>query len=142
TGAFGVQAHRREIEATGEGGELLAPSTTEAVAAFLFEEMPLAGDELKLQMAGRIERVDVSGRALDASIPLAPTDYAVERSFTPASLSGGLVYSPVKNWVFGFTAQHVERAPDALELFSKGPHEATETFEIGDPTLEKESALS
>jgi iron complex outermembrane receptor protein len=36
----------------------------------------------------------------------------------------------------------VERAPDALELFSKGPHEATETFEIGDPTLDKEKALS
>src|SRR5690606_13626747 len=86
--------------------------------------------------------VDVSGRALDESVPLAPTDYAVSRSFTPASVSAGLVFSPVEDWVFGLTAQHVERAPDAAELFSKGPHEATETFDIGDPTLDKESALS
>ena len=142
TGAFGVQAHRREIVASGEGGELLAPSETESAAAFLFEEMPLAGEVLKLQMAGRIEHVDVSGRALDASVPLAPADYAVSRSFTPGSVSAGLVFTPAPDWVFGFTAQHVERAPDALELFSKGPHEATETFEIGDPTLDKEKALS
>ncbi|PKL55548.1 MAG: hypothetical protein CVV35_09395, partial [Methanomicrobiales archaeon HGW-Methanomicrobiales-6] len=135
TGAIGVQLHRREIVASGEGGELLAPSETEAAAAFLFEEMPIAGETLKLQMAGRVEYADVSGRALDASIPLAPTDFAVSRSFTPTSVSVGLVYSPAPKWVFGVTAQHVERAPDALELFSKGPHEATETFEIGDPAL-------
>lgn len=142
TGAFGVQLHRREIVASGEGGELLAPSETESAAAFLFEEMPLAGEALKLQLAGRVEHADVSGRALDASIPLAPTDFAVSRSFTPTSVSVGLVYSPAPKWVFGVTAQHVERAPDALELFSKGPHEATETFEIGDPALGKEKALS
>lgn len=142
TGAFGVQFQRREIVASGEGGELLAPSETVAAAAFLFEEMPLAGEALKLQLAGRVEQVDVSGRALDASVPLAPTDFAVSRSFTPASFSAGLVYRPAPKWVFGVTAQHVERAPDALELFSKGPHEATETFEIGDPALGKEKALS
>lgn len=142
TGAFGVQAHRRELVASGEGGELLAPNETRSVAGFLFEEMPLAGEVLKLQMAGRVEQVDVEGRALDASVPLAPADYAVSRSFTPTSVSAGLVFTPVEDWVFGLTAQHVERAPDAAELFSKGPHEATETFEIGDPTLGKESAMS
>lgn len=142
TGAVGLQAHRREISAEGEGGELLAPSKTEAVAAFIFEEMPIAGDTLKLQLGGRIEHVDVSGRALDYSNPLAPFDYPVSRSFTPGSISAGLVFNPVEKWVFGLTAQHVERAPDALELFSKGPHEATETFEVGDPTLTKEKALS
>ncbi len=142
TGAIGVQFQRRDISAEGEGGELLAPSRTAAIAAFIFEEMPLAGDELKLQLGGRIENVDVSGRALDYSVPLAPFDYPVSRHFTPGSVSAGLVFNPVEKWVFGLTAQHVERAPDALELFSKGPHEATETFEVGDPTLVKEKALS
>ena len=33
------------------------------------------------------------------------------------------------------TAQHVERAPDATELFYKGPHDSTQTFEIGTPGL-------
>jgi iron complex outermembrane receptor protein len=38
------------------------------------------------------------------------------------------------------TAQYVERAPADAELFSKGVHEATGTFEIGNPFLEKEAA--
>ncbi len=38
------------------------------------------------------------------------------------------------------TGQYVERAPADAELFSKGVHEATETFEIGNPFLTKEKA--
>ncbi len=86
TGAFGIQARKRDMEAAGEGGELLAPTTTEAIAAFLFEEMPLAGERLKLQLGGRIEQVEVSGRALDASIPRAPPDHAVDRRLVPIHL--------------------------------------------------------
>ena len=40
------------------------------------------------------------------------------------------------------TAQHVERAPKAAELFSRGPHDATATFDIGNPNLTIESANS
>ncbi|PKQ01664.1 MAG: hypothetical protein CVT73_22265 [Alphaproteobacteria bacterium HGW-Alphaproteobacteria-12] len=42
--------------------------------------------------------------------------------------------------MFGVNGQRVERAPDAAELYSKGPHEATGTFEIGNPSLGKETA--
>lgn len=141
TGAVGVQLRNRQIVAAGEGGELLAPTETDAVAGFIFEEMPV-GQRLKLQLGGRAEHVDVSGRALDVTVPLAPFDYAVSRNFTPVSGSVGLVYALDGGWVLGATVQRVERAPDALELFSKGPHEATETFELGDPTLGKETARS
>ncbi|MDO8837315.1 MAG: TonB-dependent receptor [Parvibaculum sp.] len=141
TGAVGLQLRNRQIEAAGEGGELLAPTETDAVAGFIFEEMPL-GERLKLQLGGRAEHVDVSGRALDFTLPLAPFDYAVSRQFTPVSGSAGLVLSLDGGVVLGATVQRVERAPDALELFSKGPHEATETFEVGDPTLGKEKARS
>lgn len=137
TGALGFQARGREIEAAGEGGELIAPSDTDAVAAFLFEEMPIAGDWLKLQASARAEHVEVTGTALDTATAL---EFDTTRSFTPLSFSAGLVASAGDGWVFGLSAQRVERAPDALELYSKGPHEATETFEIGDPTLGKETA--
>jgi iron complex outermembrane receptor protein len=36
--------------------------------------------------------------------------------------------------------QHVERAPDPIELFYKGPHDTPRTFEIGDPTMTLEKA--
>jgi iron complex outermembrane receptor protein len=38
------------------------------------------------------------------------------------------------------TGQHSERAPADAELFSKGAHHASETFEIGNPFLTKEKA--
>jgi len=141
TGALGVHFRKREVKAAGEGGELLAPAHSEALAGFVFEEMPVT-DSLKLQFGGRIERVEVKGTALDIADPLNPFDFAVSRSFTPVSGSLGLVQSLGGGWVVGATAQHVERAPDLQELFSKGPHEATETFEVGDPTFGKEKARS
>ena len=38
------------------------------------------------------------------------------------------------------TAQRVERAPKPAELFSRGPHDATATFDIGNPNLKIEVA--
>jgi iron complex outermembrane receptor protein len=49
---------------------------------------------------------------------------------------------PWWNLVASITAQHVERAPKPAELFSRGPHDATTTFDIGDPNLKIEVANS
>ena len=43
-------------------------------------------------------------------------------------------------WSASLTLQRIERAPRALELFSKGPHDATQTFDIGNPSLSIETA--
>jgi iron complex outermembrane receptor protein len=40
------------------------------------------------------------------------------------------------------TAQYVERAPKPAELFSRGAHDATGTFDIGNPDLTIETAKS
>ena len=40
----------------------------------------------------------------------------------------------------GGTVFRTERAPTTEELFSDGPHLATSQFEVGDPTLEEETA--
>jgi iron complex outermembrane receptor protein len=65
---------------------------------------------------------------------------AAERDFMPLSASAGLLYDLPLRVVARLTAQYVERAPDAGELFSKGLHEATGNFEIGNPDLKKEAA--
>jgi iron complex outermembrane receptor protein len=138
TGAIGLHALHHSLRAGGEGGELLAPADLDTIALFLFEELPLA-DALKLQFGARVEHVEVDGFALDEpSVSLFP----VSRSFTPFSGSASLVWQIDEKWVLGVTAQAAQRAPDALELFSKGPHEATETFELGNPGLAKETAYS
>lgn len=137
-GAAGVQLRFRDLQAAGEGGELIAPNETDAYAFFLFEEVALT-DRLTLKLGGRVEHVRVDGTAFDAG---SVTEFAAERSFLPLSGSGGLVLSLGDDIAASVTFQAVQRAPDALELFSKGPHEATETFELGDASLDEETAFS
>jgi len=149
-GAWGIQAATRDLSAIGEGGELIAPSTRDSLAAFLFEEWKI-NPALRLQTSGRIEQVELQGLGTNAPTLQGVTlpgqelaDFGSRRSldFTPISGAAALVFDLTDEITLGLNAQYVERAPDLLELFAKGPHEATETFEVGDPTLGKESATS
>ncbi len=149
TGALGVHYGKRELQGSGEAGELIAPAERESLAVFLFEETDLS-ETVTLQMAGRIEHVEEKGfgvtpPSFDGSLLMAEIDtYGAQRSvdFTPVSASLGTVWDVGNNITLGTTLQYVERAPDLLELFAKGPHESTETFEIGNPDLDKEKAVS
>ena len=137
-GALGTQfGHRKTSAISTEGDGLLDPARTTTVAAFIFEEL-LVTRRLRLQAAARIEQTAVDGIGLDLSGP--PVTVAGERTFRPFSASAGLLYELPMGVVARLTGQYVERAPDAAELFSKGVHEATGTFEIGNPFLEKEKA--
>jgi iron complex outermembrane receptor protein len=138
TGAVGIQLGHRKMAGTSfEGGDnLLDPNTTDTVAGFIFEELQ-ATRYLRLQAAGRYEQNDVEGTGLD----VATGDFINGNpSFRPVSASLGALYDLGHDVSARASAQYVERAPDAAELFSHGPHEATGTFEIGDPNLSKEIA--
>ena len=63
-------------------------------------------------------------------------------AFTPKSISVGLIQNLPYDLVASITAQRVERAPKPAELFSRGPHDATATFDIGNPNLAIEVANS
>jgi iron complex outermembrane receptor protein len=60
----------------------------------------------------------------------------------PASVSLGLLRDLPWGMVASVTGQYTERAPEALELFAKGSHDAPGTFEIGDSNLKKEANTS
>lgn len=145
-GAVGIQWNDRDMSAAGEGGELLAPNSTTSIAGFMFEELAVT-DRLRLQAAARIEQTDIDGTAgifpddfefTDGDLEI--SEEARRRTFTPLSASLGLLYDLPFGFVGRLNGQYVERAPDAAELFSKGVHEATGTFEIGDPDLDIEKA--
>ncbi len=141
-GALGVQYLERNTRGQSfEGDSLLAPVQTESIAAFLFEEFDLSS-QVTVQTAARIEQTEHDGfgrmSPLDGSQPLVGLD----RSFTPFSASLGGLYRLPRGSVLSLNSSYVERAPDAAELFSAGIHEATGTFEIGNPGLEKEKAAS
>lgn len=142
-GAVGVQAsHRKTRGQSFEGDSLLEPAETHSIAAFWFEELALS-ERLKFQAASRIERTIVDGLGWsDVGDVDAPIVFAGEQVFVPLSGSLAALYDIGAGTVFRLSGQIVERAPDAAELFSKGIHEATGTFEIGNPGLDKERAFS
>jgi iron complex outermembrane receptor protein len=134
-GAVGAQFGLKRTEAQSfEGDALLDPARTDTAAAFWFEELQLT-KRLRLQAALRIEQTTVDGVGLDGATPI-----ALERTFMPLSASAGLLYELPGGVVARMTGQHAERAPADAELFSKGMHEATGTFEVGNPFLGKETA--
>jgi iron complex outermembrane recepter protein len=138
TGAVGIQLGHRDLAGESfEGGDnLLDPNTTDYIAGFIFEELQ-ATKYLRLQAAARYEQNEVDGVGLDVTTAALVHG---NPSFRPVSASLGALYDLGNNVTARASGQYVERAPDAAELFSHGPHDATGTFEIGNPDLNKEVA--
>ncbi|MGB9369390.1 MAG: TonB-dependent receptor [Xanthobacteraceae bacterium] len=148
TTALGVQAGQQTLTAPGDTpgtfSGLFDPNDNRRVAGYMFNEFRFS-DWTKAQIAGRIEHVRLNG-----SMPDFPADFlpdgnplvAIPRSpeFTPKSISIGLIQQLPWDLAGSVTAQRVERAPKPAELFSRGPHDATATFDIGNPNLNIEVA--
>jgi iron complex outermembrane receptor protein len=125
-GTFGVQSENAHFAAlSAEGGPDTVPSTHSTTqAAFLVEEW--TGGPLRWNAGLRYEAVDrkpVSNR---------------ERNFDLGSGSIGAQWPFTPGYALGATVSYAQRAPATEELYSGGPHDATLTFDIGDPNLQKE----
>lgn len=143
TTAIGVQGGHQELTAPSpDNPGLWDPNHNERIAGYMFNEFKFS-ETTKAQLAGRIEYVDLSGTArafpfvggMAASTP-------VGVNFAPKSASLGLIQNFAWDLVGSLTAQYVERAPKPAELFSGGGHDATATFDKGDPNLKIEAAES
>lgn len=156
TTAVGVQASHQKLTAPSPDDPgsplngLFDPNKNTKVAGYIFNELKFS-ETTKAQVAGRIERADLSG-TVPAFIPevfdltvdpaaIGPAT-AVNRHFTPKSGSIGLIQNLPWDLVASITGQYVERAPKPAELFSRGGHDATVTFDIGNPNLGIETAKS
>ncbi len=156
TTAFGVQASHQELTAPSPDDPgspingLWDPNNNNKLAGYVFNELKFT-DTTKAQVAARIEHVNLNGSTPDL-IPgvfdlnddpnaIGP---AVQRNlgFTPKSGSIGLIQNLPWDLVASVTGQYTERAPKPAELFSRGGHDATGTFDIGNPDLGIETAKS
>jgi iron complex outermembrane recepter protein len=126
-GALGTQYSDREFSAIGEEA-FIAPVDTRTLGAFWVGERDLGNFELEAGV--RLEGVRTK-----------PSDNR-NRSFTSYAFSLGAVIPVEDHWSVGLLADYSARAPIAEELFSDGPHLATGAFEIGNPDLDEEKALS
>jgi iron complex outermembrane receptor protein len=125
-GASGFQFKHRDFEAIGDEA-FTPPNVTDQFGVFTVREYET--DLFHIQVAGRYEHTKTEAETVSLS-----------RSFDAFSVSAGIGFEPTENIFFGINALRTERAPAPEELFSNGPHLATNAFEIGDPTLDKETA--
>lgn len=142
TTALGVQGGHQELTAPSpDGAGLWDPNSNRRIAGYMFDEFKFS-ETTKAQLAGRIERVDLSGDARSFPAPGVLLSMPASMGYTPKSASAGLIQNFAWDLVGSVTAQYVERAPKPAELFSGGLHDATGTFDKGNPNLKIESAES
>ncbi|MFC4291763.1 TonB-dependent receptor [Sphingorhabdus arenilitoris] len=122
-GASGIQYQVRDFEAIGAEA-FVPPNTSSQLGLFTLQEIALGGFEIEL--AARYDRANLAADTLD-----------VDRSFNNVSAALGLSYL-IGDLKLGTNISRTGRAPSAEELFSNGPHIATQAFEIGDVNLDSE----
>ena len=127
SGTSGLQYFTRDFSAIGAEAFLPANRTSQ-LGLFTLQELTLG--KIGLEGSARLEHSDVRSDPLDIS-----------RRFDAVSLAAGASYELAHQAKTGFNLSRTERAPSAEELFSNGPHIATQAFEIGNPDLDKESSF-
>ena len=107
------------------------------LAVFLIEEFELS--ESTLVNAGiRWEGFDRELATFKHDDNVSSANDLDDSSF---SASVGFSHDISEGWILSSNLSYSERVPDTAELFSYGPHHATEAFEIGNPDLNKETAV-
>ena len=127
-GAIGLQLGDREFSALGEEA-FVPPVDTETVGLFWVGQQALGNGELEAGL--RFEQVDHS-----------PSIDLPDLSFNSFSASLGLHGSINEAVTLSALVDLSDRAPTAEELYSNGPHLATNAFEIGDPNLNEEQVAA
>jgi iron complex outermembrane receptor protein len=126
-GAVGAQYTERDFSAVGEEA-FIAPVDTTSLGAFWVGERTFT--RFDLEGGVRLESVEVDSSA-------GPSE-----DFTSYAMSLGMIIPFGEAWSVGLLADYTARAPVAEELYSFGPHLSTRAFEVGNPELDEEKALS
>jgi iron complex outermembrane receptor protein len=129
-GTVGAQYVDIDFEALGD--EAFVPqSTTEAASLFAFEERHFG--EWTVELGARAEQQKIeTGEAAD--LP--------EYDETAINLSAGTVWKFADEHAVAFNLTRTQRHPQAAELYADGPHIAAQRFEVGDPNLDLETAIT
>jgi iron complex outermembrane receptor protein len=126
SGAFGLQFGDTEFAAIGEEA-FVPPVDTTAYGLFLLERLDLQA--WQLSFGGRVETQTHT-----------PSDGLPEVDGDATSLSFAGVRTFGNGYAFVLNLASAERLPVAEELYSDGPHLATGTVQVGDPTLREETS--
>jgi iron complex outermembrane recepter protein len=122
-GASGIQYQTRDFEAVGDEA-FIPPTRTDQIGLFTLQEF--SSGNLDAELAVRFDHARLEAQTL-----------GIERKFNNVSAAFGVGYN-IGDLKIGANISHTGRAPSVEELYSDGPHVATQSFEVGDPTLRSE----
>jgi iron complex outermembrane recepter protein len=136
-GVFGLQY--TDLDFSAVGAEAFVPeSHTKTSAVFWIEHAEF--DAWQVDLGLRYE--DVSIKVPNTLIAEeGATGPSSDSDFQPYSASAGVIWSASETLDLTGSVSYAERAPGVDELYANGPHIATQVFEVGDASLDKESTV-
>ncbi|MCU4307657.1 zinc piracy TonB-dependent receptor ZnuD [Acinetobacter radioresistens] len=126
-GVIGTQFGRQKLNITGEESLFAGPTTTDKWSLFALEHTQW--NDVHFELAARFDQQKIE-------------IYSPQKNYDDHAFS----YSGAANWEFlpdyklSLVASHQERLPLAQELYAKGKHLATNTYEIGNENLDTEKS--
>lgn len=126
-GVFGVQHSESRFSAT--GGEAFLPlSETRNTALYLMETLQTG--PIRIELAARQEWQTID------------TTLGRRAKHNPFSISGAAVWDIGGDYSLALSLARSQRAPNVQELYARGVHLATNTYELGTAALGKETSRS
>lgn len=125
-GVIGLQNAYSDFSAEGEEA-FLPPSKTRSNGVFLLEEYQLNDWRFELGARQDWQRVSPSGGAPRSSL-------------SGTSLSAAAIWDFAPQYSVALSLSRSQRLPNAQELYADGVHLATNTYELGNPDLTRETS--
>jgi len=126
-GVLGVQFRHQDFTARGE--EVFVPSAlSHSVGVFMLEHYQRG--RWSFEIGGRLEHSDLN--PVDSISP--------DCDFGLYNVSAGSTWMPVDGYQINLTATRGQRAPIINALYANGVHVATNTFEVGNASLSRETS--
>ena len=124
-GVLGAQTLRRDFEASGEEA-YVPPTLTRNHGLFLLEEYTSGAWRYELGLRHEWQDIDATG--------------AKDTRHSGTSVSAGTVWTFAPEYSLGFSLSRSQRLPTAQELYADGVHLATNTYELGNTGLGRETS--
>ncbi|MFN4118211.1 TonB-dependent receptor domain-containing protein [Acidovorax sp.] len=125
-GVIGLQTSQRKFSAEGDEA-YVQPTITRRTGLFVLEEYRLG--DWRFEAALRHDRQTAKAETSN-----------IERSHNGTSASLGAVWKFTPGYQLGASFTRASRAPSAEELYARGLHMATSTYERGDANLRSETS--
>ena len=141
-GALGFQALASDFTATDFGGlnTIVPQSQINSYGVFGVESFNYG--PVAYQLGTRVEASSIDPQAASNYSPPNGVPVSSTYNYTPVSASASGLWKIDKRNSLDLAVTRSQRAPQVQELFSNGFHDATRSYEVGDPNLQMETSYN